>query len=190
MPLFGGWMVALGVAFWLVPAGQPVLRLAAGLSAVAAIAWGLRSNRAGDRTPWRWLAVAVGLSSAGAFAYSITPSLRDLGVVLIIATYPVLAAALLVFIRRRTGAIRDRAALLDALVVTAGGALLVWTFLLDPRLAERDWVMLAYPLGDLLCLGVLTRLLTASGRRLASSGLLGAGLVVMLLADIGYELGW
>ncbi|WP_030434111.1 putative bifunctional diguanylate cyclase/phosphodiesterase [Actinoplanes subtropicus] len=190
MPLFGGWMVALGVAFWLVPAGQPVIRLAAGLSAVAAIAWGLRFNRAGDRTPWQWLSVAVGLSAAGTFAYVVTPSLRAAGAALIIATYPVLAAVLLVFIRRRTGASRDRAALLDALVVTAGGALLVWTFLLGPRLAHRDWVLLAYPLGDLLCLGLLTRLLTASGRKPVAGGLLGAGLVAMLAADVGYELGW
>jgi len=187
--VFGGWMVALGLAFALAPAGQPVLRLAAGLSAVAAIAWGLRLNRAADRTPWRWLAVAVGLSSAGGFAYVVTPSLHDAGVALIVAAYPVLAVVLLIFIRRRTGASRDRAALLDALVVTAGGALLAWTFLLVPRLAERDWVTLGYPLGDLLCLGVLTRLLTASGRKPAAAGLLGAGLVVMLAADGGYELG-
>jgi len=190
MPLFGGWMAALVLTFWLAPAGQPVLRLAAGLSAVAAIAWGLRFNRASDRTPWRWLAVAISLSSAGAFAGVVSPNLHDLGDALIIAAYPVLAAVLLIFIRRRSGTSRDRAALLDALVVTAGGALLAWTFLLDPRLAERDWVMLAYPLGDLLCLGVLTRLLTASGRKLASGGLLGAGLVAMLAADVGYELGW
>src|SRR3954447_8367239 len=128
--LFGGWMVVLAVAFWLVPAGQPVVRLVAGLSAVAAIAGGVRLNRAGDRTPWRWLAVAVGLSSAGSFAYVVTPSLHDVRVALTIAAYPVFAAVLLIFIRRRTGASRDRAASLDALVLTAGGALLTWTFLL------------------------------------------------------------
>ncbi|MCU7725903.1 EAL domain-containing protein [Actinoplanes sp. KI2] len=188
--LFGGWMVVLAVAFSLVPAGQPAVRLVAGLSAAVAIAGGVRLNRPGDRTPWRWLAVAVALSAAGTFAYVVTPSLHQAGVALIIASYPALAAVLLIFIRRQAGPSRDRAALLDALVVTAGGAMLAWTFLLGPRLADHDWVMLAYPIGDLLCLGVLTRLLTSPGRRPAATGLLGAGLVGMLVADVGYELGW
>ena len=52
MPLFGGWMVALGLAFWLVPAGQPVLRLAAGLSAVAAALAGATPVTANDIDPY------------------------------------------------------------------------------------------------------------------------------------------
>jgi diguanylate cyclase (GGDEF)-like protein/PAS domain S-box-containing protein len=189
MPVFGGWMLALTLAFCLAPEGRPVLRLAAGLSAVVAIAWGVRRHRADDRTPWAWLAVAVGASALGTFVHVSFPGLRNLAAALIIAAYPVLATVVLIFIRRRTGA-RDRAALLDALTVTAGGGLLAWTFLLGPSVADRDWVMVGYPLGDLLCLGVLARLLTGSGRRVPAARLLGAGLVLMLTADVGYELSW
>ncbi|WP_433368178.1 EAL domain-containing protein [Actinoplanes sp. CA-142083] len=183
MPVFGGWMVALVVAFCLAPAERPAIRLAAGLSAVVAVWWGVRRNRADDRTPWAWLAGSVALSSAGGFLYP-----ADAGTVLVTAAYPVLAGVLLTFVRRRAGQARDRAALLDALTVTAGGALIAWTFVLGPRVADHDWLMLAYPLGDLLCLGLVTRLLSA--RRLVAGSLLGGGVVLMLLADVGYELGW
>ncbi|MFC7276074.1 putative bifunctional diguanylate cyclase/phosphodiesterase [Paractinoplanes rhizophilus] len=183
MPVFGAWMVALVVAFCLAPGQRPAIGLAAGLSAVAAIWWGVRRNRAGDRTPWAWLAAAVTLSTAGGALFP-----ADAGAAPIIAAYPVLAGVLLTFVRRRAGRARDRAALLDALTVTAGGALIAWTFVLAPRVADHDWLMLAYPLGDLLCLGLVTRLL--STRRLMAGSLLGGGVVLMLLADVGYELGW
>jgi diguanylate cyclase (GGDEF)-like protein len=190
MPVFGGWMLTLAVAFCLVPDARPTIRLAAGLSAVAAIAWGVRRNLAADRTPWQWLAGAVGASASGGWLYACVPALHAAGAILIFAAYPMFAAAVLIFIRRRTGGARDRAALLDALTVTAGGALLAWTFLLGPNVAARDWAMLAFPLGDLLGLGVLARLLTGPGRRVPAAGLLGLGLVVMLVADVARELEW
>src|SRR5689334_13282353 len=137
MPVFGAWMAVLVVAFCLAPGERPVIRLAAGLSAVAAIWWGVRRNRADDRTPWAWLAASVALSTAGAFLYP-----AHAGAGLIIAAYPALAGVLLTFVRRRAGRARDRAALLDALTVTAGGALIAWTFVLAPRVAGHDWLML------------------------------------------------
>ena len=48
-----------------------------------------------------------------------------------------LAAALLVFIRARSGA-DNRAALLDALVPTAGLGLLSWVFLIAPYVHDTD----------------------------------------------------
>ena len=186
--IFGGWMAALGLAFCLVPAGQPALRLVAGLSAVLVIFLGVRRNSAADRGPWTLLALAVAFSSVGTVAYTSVPDLRGLGAVLIAAAYPVLATVLWIFIRRRTGGPRDEAAFLDALTVTVAVALLAWTFVLGPRVRLGDWSALAFPLGDLLCLGALTRLLTAAGRKVPAGLLLGAGLVLMLAADVGYEM--
>ncbi|MFI6073168.1 EAL domain-containing protein [Actinoplanes sp. NPDC051343] len=198
---FGGWMCLLGLVFLLVPAAHVPVRAAAGVSAAVAIAAGLRRNRPDDRIGWHLLMVAVMLSALGTAAFSAPrwttdamPELGLFGTVLMIAAYGLLAAVLLIFIRRRTGGARDRAALLDALTVTSGVTLLAWTFVLGPRLQDGGTLhgsmlaAIAFPVGDLLCLGVLTRLLTAAGRKPVSAGLLGAGLVAMLIADVGYEL--
>ncbi|MEV6847744.1 EAL domain-containing protein [Actinoplanes sp. NPDC051411] len=198
---FGGWMCLLGLLFLLMPAAHVPVRIAAGVSAAAAIAAGLRRNRPHDRIGWHLLMVAVVLSALGTAAFGApdwatgpVPELGVFGTVLIIAAYGLLAAVLLIFIRRRTGGARDRAALLDALTVTSGVTLLAWTFVLGPRLQDGGTLhgsmlaAIAFPVGDLLCLGVLTRLLTAAGRKPASAGLLGAGLVAMLIGDVGYEL--
>jgi diguanylate cyclase (GGDEF)-like protein/PAS domain S-box-containing protein len=198
---FGGWMCLLGLVFLLVPAAHVPIRIVAGVSAAAAIAAGLRRNRPHDRIGWHLLMVAVVLSALGTAAFGApgwatgpVPELGVFGTVLIIAAYGLLAAVLLIFIRRRTGGARDRAALLDALTVTSGVTLLAWTFVLGPRLHDGGTLhgsmlaAIAFPVGDLLCLGVLTRLLTAAGRKPVSAGLLGVGLVAMLIADVGYEL--
>jgi diguanylate cyclase (GGDEF)-like protein/PAS domain S-box-containing protein len=198
---FGGWMCLLGLAFALLPAAQVPLRLIAGVSAAGVIAAGVRRNKPDDRIGWHLLMVAVVLSALGTAAFGAPkwatvrlPVLDVFGPALIVAAYGVLAGVLLIFIRRRTGGARDRAALLDALTLTSGVALLVWTFLLAPRLHGRGelhgsaLVAIAFPIGDLLCLGMLTRLLTAAGRKPVAGSLLGAGLLVMLVADVGYEL--
>ena len=199
--LFGGWMCLLGLAYSLVPAGQVPLRLIAGVSAAWAIAAGVRRNKPNDRIGWHLLMVAVLLSAFGTaasgapeWATAPLPVLDIFGPALTVAAYWVLAGVLLIFIRRRTGGARDRAALLDALTLTSGVALLAWTFLVGPRLHDGGdppggvLAAIAFPVGDLLCLGMLTRLLTAAGRKPVAAGLLGAGLVAMLAADVGYEL--
>jgi diguanylate cyclase (GGDEF)-like protein/PAS domain S-box-containing protein len=197
--VFGGWMAVLGLAFSLAPAGQAPLRLVAGVSAILAVAAGVRRHRPSDRMPWLLLMLAIALSALGTAALSVSreidrvPDLDLAAAMLIIGAYPALAGVLLVFARRRTGGARDRAGVLDALTLTTGVALLAWTFLLGPRLHDGSlhgaaWSALAYPLGDLLCLSMLTRLLTTSGRKVVSGSLLGAGLVMMLAADVGYEL--
>ena len=98
------------------------------------------------------------------------------------------------FARDRTGGGRDRGGRLDALTVASGITLLAWAFVLGPHVrgmdpaAADDWLAVAFPLGDLLCLAALTRLLTTASRRLVAGGLLGAGVVAMIIADVGYDL--
>nr|WP_221378836.1 EAL domain-containing protein [Actinoplanes polyasparticus] len=196
--LFGGWMAVLAVLFVASPAGtQSVLRLIAGATAVAVIGLGVRWNRPARRLPWRLLATAIVVASVGTALYrapeSLTahvPGLVTAGAVLVSAGYPVLAAMLFVLLRRRTGGTHDRAAMLDALTVTAGVALLAWTFLIGPDLQRTGgdpWMTVVFPLGDLLLLGMLVRLLI-SDRPVFPARLLGGGVLLLLLADIGYEL--
>ena len=88
--------------------------------------------------------------------------------------YPIAAAGLVLLIRRRTGG-RDRGSLLDALSVTTALALLSWIFLIDPYVQDPGltWLeratSIAYPLGDILIMATLARLLITSrpqpGRR-------------------------
>ena len=188
--LFLGWMALSAAGFVLEPAWQTPLRLAAGASAGMAVLAGMRRHRPSDRLSWRMLLAAVVLSTLGGAAYAAPGDnpeiLRPVGTVLLVAVYPLLAAVLLAFIRRR--AAKDRGAQYDALTLTSGVALLVWSFLLGPHLYDGSLKAILFPLGDLLCLGVLARLLMSGGGKVTAGNLLGAGLVLMLIADLGYEI--
>jgi len=198
--LFGVWMVGLGVAYHAEPAWQLPACLVAGLSAVFAVASGIRRHHPDRRGPWQVLSVSVVLSVAGTAAFTAGPAairdfpyLHKVGTILLLAAYPLLALVLLWFVRLRTGGRRDRGGLLDALTLTSGVALLAWTFVIGPHVRHADltmaqqWVAVAFPVGDLLCLALLTLLLTASGRVLAA-GWLAAGILAMLAADVGGNL--
>jgi diguanylate cyclase (GGDEF)-like protein/PAS domain S-box-containing protein len=182
---FGGWMVALALTYAVLPDARPALRLIAGASAMLVILAGVRRHDAGDRLPWRLLASAVGLSAVGTTLFGVA---RGAAEALILVAFPVLAAVLLIFIRRRGGGTRDQAALLDAVTVTAGLTLLAWNFVLGPRAVDSSWSQLLAPVGDLLCIGVLTRLLTAANRPVPAGRMLGGGVAVMLVADMSYHL--
>ncbi|WP_433721235.1 putative bifunctional diguanylate cyclase/phosphodiesterase [Actinoplanes sp. CA-051413] len=199
--LFATWMVALGAVFALEPAWQLPVHLVAGVSAVLAVVFGLRRHDPVRRGPWHLLAVSVVLSVLGTAAYSAGPdallagpSLHSIGTGMLLAAYPALALVLYWFVRLRTGGRRDRGGLLDALTLTSGVALLAWTFVIGPHLRDTElstvgqWIAVAFPVGDLLCLALLTRLLTASGRRLPAGGWLAAGVLALLLADVGGNL--
>ena len=72
-------------------------------------------------------------------------------------------AGLLLLIRRRSPG-RDWASLVDAAIVTIGLGLLSWVFLISPYTHDASLhlgtklVSIAYPLGDILILGVAVRI--------------------------------
>ncbi|GID26014.1 EAL domain-containing protein [Paractinoplanes brasiliensis] len=196
--LFGGWMAVLAVLFVLVPAGaQTPVRLLAGITAAVVVTLGVRRNRPAHRFPWVMLTTAITLSVAGTAMYrapgsvhASLPGLADIGSLLVLAGYPALAVMLVAFLRRRPGDPRDRAAVLDSLTVTAAVALLTWSFLIGPNVQAATapaWQRIAFPLGDLVLVGMLARFLV-SGVTARAGRLLGAGLVLLLLGDIGYEM--
>ena len=90
------------------------------------------------------------------------PSFAD---VMYLAGYPFIAAGLFLLIRRRMGG-GDRGGLLDAAILTTACAILSWTFLIQPQLVGTDLdalyvgISLAYPVADLLLIGVAMGLLT------------------------------
>ena len=198
--VFGAGMLALTVAFYAFPAWHLVLWSSLALSSAGAIAAGVLIHRPAHPAAWWLLAVAVTVFAAGDTTYNVLstipgrpnpfPSLAD---VFYLAMYPIAAAGLVLLIRWRTGG-RDRGSLLDALSVTTALALLSWIFLIEPYVRNPDltWLeratSIAYPLGDILLVATLARLLITTGRN-RSAALLGVGAVGLLASDVVYGLG-
>ena len=170
-----------------------------GVSSALVTVVGVRRHR--PSTVWPWYLMAAGrLSfSAGDITYwwqsvvqhhDVFPSYSD---ALYLAYYPALVFALLGLVRaRRPG--RDRPGLLDALILSTGAAMLSWVFLIVPYVRASDLsvlarsVSLAYPVADILVLGVLLRLTTGRGDRQPAYRLLVAGTAAMLAGDVVYAL--
>jgi diguanylate cyclase (GGDEF)-like protein/PAS domain S-box-containing protein len=168
-----------------------------GLSGVTAILTGLVLNRPTRKVPWFLLAAALTCFAAGQLSFLIAaklnlvlpfPSFAD---VLYLSEYPLAAAGLLIFIYWRTPD-GDRRSLIDALTLTVGLALLSWTFLIRPYVHNpalsglQKGVAIAYPLGDVLMLALLARLLAPGSGRTRCVQLLTLGAVACLLSDVAF----
>ncbi|MGW1561517.1 putative bifunctional diguanylate cyclase/phosphodiesterase [Streptomyces sp. NPDC002144] len=169
-----------------------------GLGSAAAVLTGVRLHR--PARSWPWLALAAGLLvfTAGDTYYDVQdqyfraldPSPAD---ACYLAVYPLFAAGLSGLVRYSCGR-RDLPGLLDALIVTAGLGLPVWIYLVQPLAAldgltwQQRAISLAYPLGDLLLLAMLVRLLAAGPGTLHNRAvqLLGLGMLTLLAFDITY----
>ena len=171
-----------------------------GLAGSAAILTGVHVNRPTHRWPWLMLAVGLLAVSAGDTFDNVqeqyfraAPSFPSPVDACHLAAYPLLAAGLFGLVRYRW-ADRDLPGLLDAMIITAGLALPVWIYLVQPLATlegltwEEHAIRLAYPLGDILVLAMLVRLL-APGRVSGperSVQLLILGTVTLLAFDIAY----
>jgi len=193
--------LALLVAMYYVRSG---LRVEAGglfdLSGGLAIVAGVVINRPARKTPWLLLAAANLTFAAGQISFLVLteimkekvpfPSITD---VFYLATYPLYAAGMLIFIWSRTPD-RDRRSLIDALTLTVGLALLSWIYLILPYVHNpgMSWlqksVAIAYPLGDVLVLAMIARLLVPGTARSRSVQLLTLGTVGLLVSDVSYGL--
>ncbi|MEV8503628.1 EAL domain-containing protein [Actinoplanes sp. NPDC051475] len=193
------WMILLAGVFYAWPATHMYSWAAIGLSGVAGILLGVRVHRPAQRLPWYLIATALLFFVSGDTIYFVQTT-YDLGApfpgppdILYVLVYPLLAGGLLLFVRARSGD-RNRAALLDALVPTVGLGLLSWVYLIAPytratdlSLAEKA-VSVAYPLGDVLALAILLRLLAAPGPKPVAVRLLSLSIVGVLVSDVVYGL--
>ncbi|WP_037605323.1 putative bifunctional diguanylate cyclase/phosphodiesterase [Streptacidiphilus rugosus] len=195
---FTVWVAILTGVYYAV-SSQRLIFVAIGLSGVAAIGIGVMVNRPAGRMPWVLLAAANLSFAAGQVTQIVLiqflhedpfPSLAD---AFYLATYGLYAAGLLGFIRWRTSR-RDQAGLIDALTLTAGLALLIWIYVIVPyaQTPGLSWIQkaisIAYPLGDILVLAMLLRLLALRGGRSVSLLLLTGGTVGLLASDVAYAL--
>ena len=169
-----------------------------GASAVVAALLGAWMNRPDRRLPWILMAVGQASFVAGDLMWNYYeaigeepfPSFAD---VLYLGGYPFIALGLFLLIRRRLGD-GDRGGLLDAAILTTGAAVLSWTFFMRPVVADTELdvlslaISLAYPIADVLLVGVAMSLLTTPGARTASFRMLGVSLAALVVADIIYAL--
>src|SRR6185312_11393622 len=178
-----------------------------GLFATAAMLWGVHRYRPLHRAPWLLLVGAVATLVA-TDAVDISGNARSNAQVdffpnsdwfptvpeeVALAAYPLATVGFWLFIRhQRSG--RDGAAIIDALIVITAVALLAWTFIVWPTVDDPDRTSLSrevavcYPLGDILLLAVLARLLTGADERPPAAWLLGFGTLGLLASDLFFEL--
>ena len=169
-----------------------------GLAPVAALLVGVRRYRPRQPLAWQLLAAgqllfAVGDAINNTDAWlRLTPTPAAVVDPLYLAVYPLQAAGLVLLVRARTPG-RDRASLIDAVIIATGVGLLAWEFLVVPHVREpglplpQRLVAIAYPLGDLLLLAVAVRL-WRTGSHSPASRLLTAGLLALLVGDTVYGL--
>jgi diguanylate cyclase (GGDEF)-like protein len=186
--IFGPAWLASGLVFNLI-----------GGSSVAALIVGARRN-SDRRLPWYSLAIGQALFvTSDVLAYNYErlfggplpfPSLAD---PFHLAFYPFLVAGMLMLVRER-GERGERAALLDALIVTLALATLLWVYLIAPYVDQRSLPLLgrltsiAYPSMDILVLGVVARVAAGSHRREPAFSFVLSAAIVLLLSDALY--GW
>ena len=200
----GAGAAAIGIYFLLPPDVQSVYFVGVGLASVVGIYLGARTNLPpGERLPWNLFALGLLGQVAGDAIFAVyeisfnreppAPSVAD---VFYLGSYPLLAAGILVVLRKLGGQ-TSRAAILDTVVVFGGVALLQWVFFIDPY-NHRSFgtetarlVAMAYPAVDILLLVALTQLLVGPGGRATAYRLLLASVALWVVADeiygVNYE---
>lgn len=196
-----GYLVAAGVCValsFLVPDGgwwHVAVQVLTGYLAVAAIVVGALRHHGTGRAAWLAFAAGIGGNATGILveAYNLrvnaeyeAPGWADVGY---LSLYPALATGLVLLIRRRSEG-HDWGALVDATTVTTGLGLLAWVFMIRPAITETGVSPLAhlagvaYPVGDVLLLAMLARLLLGGGTRSTAYRLIGASACLFLAGDV------
>ena len=169
------------------------------IAAVAATLVGVTINRPRSRAPWYLVAVS-GLCAIAADAVHAVyveqsdvvpfPSAADF---LSLASYVILAAALLLMIRKQVPG-RDWPSFVDAAIVTVGLAMVSWTLVVQPRISPNSGaldtaVALAFPILDVLLVSLAARMVLGPGLRSPAFAMVTTALVFQLVGDGLYGLG-
>jgi diguanylate cyclase (GGDEF)-like protein len=114
---------------------------------------------------------------------------------LYLSAYVVMGTGFLLMVRNLQGS-GDVATLLDAAIITTGIGVIMGVFVVEPIIQDSgltvfgQLVSSAYPLADVLLLGILVRIGASPGGRTRATNLLVTALFLTLLADIMWEVGF
>lgn len=165
-----------------------------GWGATAAVLAGARRQPRRDRTPWWFFAAGVFSNATGILVAKISEELWDLVELptpadpFWLVLYPACAVGIALLIRRRDEW-RNWTAGVDAATITLGFGLLAWVYVIEPvhrgtamdRLAYATQV--SYPIGDVLLIAMMTRLVRGGGNRGPALWAISAALVTLLIGD-------
>lgn len=170
------------------------------LSGAIVILVALRLHRPEQRLAWFLVAVGQTLFVAGdiiTYNYSrffgSAPPFPSIGDLFYLSVYPFLVAGILLLVRRGSPG-RDRASLIDSLIVGVGVGTISWVFLIapyvhDPTLTlSQKLVAMGYPLMDLVLFTVAVRLAVGAAKRSMAFYLMVGSLAVLFVTDSIY--GW
>ena len=173
---------------------------AVGLSAAVAMVVAARLHRPAQRLPWYLVAIGQVLFVGGDVItynyerfFGTEPPFPSIGDLFYLSVYPFLIAGLLLLIRRRSPG-RDRASLIDSLIVSVGVGAISWVWLLAPYVHDQTLSLsqkltaMGYPMMDLLLFFVAVRLTVTGGRRPPAFYLLMTSVAVLFATDSIY--GW
>jgi diguanylate cyclase (GGDEF)-like protein len=195
---FAGAMLLVVVVYYAKSQWQLWTWAVLGLSCCVAVVVGARLNRPARSLPWYLLAAAMFTLINGDTIYNVLtdifhqiepfPSAADASYLF---TYPLAAAGIMMMVRLRNP-YRDITALVDALLLAAGLTLMIWVFIITPTVDQKqaNWlgsaVSVGYPVGDVLLLVVMLRLLTGGGMHGPSAILLVTGSLGLMTSDVAY----
>jgi uncharacterized protein YaeQ len=176
-----------------------VWQVAVGALVSAVVIVGMRRHRPRGAAAFYLFGAGVFLNGSGLlveavstklFGVTATPSLAD---VFWLAIYPGLVLGMWHLIRHRQ-AQRDWATRIDTTVIAVGLGLLAWVFIIRPGAGSAGpsrlalIAVVAYPIGDLVVLALMVRLLLGGGERNASFFCLIAAALTLLLVDVGWAI--
>lgn len=159
---------------------------------------GVRRNRRPGDHSWWLITAGLAVWATADLLWAVYTWILDISPfpspadILYLGSYLLIATGFGSFVRARRGR-GDREGLTDAAIFTVGCALISWVLLMQPGLEEADGSVVAqvlaaaYPLGDILMLALLVRLLTTTGARSPAFGWLVAGSTLLLIADCAYQ---
>jgi len=193
------WIAVLLILHYTVPGGRNETAGLIEVTGVGAIVAGIVINRPSRSAPWVLIAAANLCGTVGDLTGHVMvqlghpplpfPSFID---AIYLGVYPLYVSGLAMFVHFRTHG-RDRRSAVDMLLLTLGLALVSWLFLVRPDTMNssfsfvQKFVAAAYPVGDLLILMTLARLLTPGTARGWPIRLITIGTVAALASDVTYD---
>lgn len=165
-----------------------------GLAATLLVVVAIRHRPLFRPQAWWWLAGALALSMLGDVTWIVYdnlgiepfPSVAD---AFYLASYPLFALSLWTLGRRDR---RDVGSLIDACIIAVSASVVAWIYLLAPYIEDTSLtpleraISLAYPIGDLVLVPLLVRLVLTHGARVRAHLLLLVAVSVYFAADVTY----